>query len=39
MNAYESYGYSGHDSKEHLIREMRNMMQDLEPRAKQAVQA
>ena len=38
MNAYESYGYSGHDSKEHLIREMRNSMQDLEPRAKQAVQ-
>lgn len=38
MNAYESYGYSGHDSKEHLIREMRNTMQDLEPRAKQAVQ-
>lgn len=38
MNAYDNYGYSGHDSKEHLIREMRNMMQDLEPRAKQAVQ-
>ena len=38
MKAYDNYGYSGHDSKEHLIREMRNMMQDLEPRAKQAVQ-
>lgn len=34
----ERYAYSGHDSKEHLIKEMRNMMQDLEPRAKQAVQ-
>lgn len=35
---YERYAYSGHDSKEHLVQEMKRMMQDLEPRAKQAVQ-
>lgn len=34
----ESYGYSGHDTKEHMIREMKKMMQDLEPRDKQMVQ-
>ena len=38
MNAYDTYGYSGHESKEHLIHEMREMMHTLEPRAKQAVQ-
>lgn len=38
MSAYDSYGYSGHESKEHLIQEMREMMHNLEPRAKQAVQ-
>lgn len=41
MGSYEGperYAYSGHDSKEHLIHEMRNMMGNLEPRAKQAVQ-
>lgn len=38
MDSYRgSYAYSGHDSKEHLIKEMKNMMQDLDPRAKQAV--
>ena len=34
---YQSFGYSGHDSKEHLISKMREMMQDLQPNDKQAV--
>ena len=37
-----SYGYSGafsgHGSKENLVRQMKEMMQDLGPREKQAVQ-
>lgn len=36
--SYGSYGYSGHDSKEAMIEEMRTMMYKLEPRDKQAVQ-
>ena len=33
-----SYGYSGHDSKEHLIQEMKSIMHQLDPREKQLVQ-
>ena len=32
-----SYGYSMHDSKEHMIQELKRMMQDLEPREQQIV--
>ena len=35
---YQNYGYSGHDPKEHMIMKMQEMMQELEPRDKQAVQ-
>ena len=33
-----AYGYSTHDSKEHMINELRRMMQELEPREKQIVE-
>lgn len=35
---YSSYGYSGHDAKEHMIKEMQRMMLELEPREQKAVQ-
>ena len=35
--SYESYGYSRHDPKDHLMNEMKRMMMDLQPREQQAV--
>ncbi len=37
-DGYERYAYSGHDSKKHMIQQMKEMMQNMEPRDKQAVQ-
>lgn len=35
---YTDYRYSGHDAKEHMIKEMQKMMKELEPREQQVVQ-
>ena len=34
---FGDYRYSGHDAKEHIIKEMQKMMQDLDSRDQQAV--
>lgn len=35
---YTDYRYSGHDAKEHMIKEMQKMMKELDPREQQVVQ-